>query len=85
MTFAARKLLTKVKDNQDATDEDLSRRRAMAQSMTPAQLAQISSVADLPLPATLERFLKAEKKKPVKTVKEKKEAKKVKKAEKGRQ
>ena len=36
----------------------LEKRRALTTSKTPAELAQISSIADLPIPTALEKFLK---------------------------
>ena len=38
--------------------EVLEKRRALASSKTPAELAQISSIADLPIPTALEKFIK---------------------------
>ncbi len=37
--------------------EVLEKRRALTTSKTPAELAQISSIADLPIPTALEKFL----------------------------
>lgn len=54
------KLVTQVKVEQD--HEELARRKNLTQSKTPAELSQISSLSDLPIPSALENLLKAEKK-----------------------
>lgn len=51
-------LITQVKTDQDA--EIVAKRRALTQEKTPAELAQISSLADMPIPTALENFLKAD-------------------------
>jgi hypothetical protein len=38
--------------------EVLEKRRALTASKTPAELSQISSIADLPIPTALEKFIK---------------------------
>ncbi len=58
--FGETRLLTKVKVAED--DEELAKRRKLIVEYSPAQLAQMSSVADLPLPRPLEHFLKSDKK-----------------------
>lgn len=50
-------LVLQVKVDQDP--EVVAQRRALIQEKTPAQLAQISSMADLPIPTALENFLKS--------------------------
>ena len=52
-------LITKVKTDQDP--ELIAMRRELTQTKTPAELAQISSMADLPIPTALENFLKSSK------------------------
>jgi hypothetical protein len=42
----------------DADSEDLKRRQELTRTMTPAQLSEISSIADLPIPAKLETLIK---------------------------
>ncbi len=51
-------LVTQVKVDQDP--ELVARRRALTQAKTPAELAQISSLAELPIPTALENFLKSD-------------------------
>lgn len=51
-------LITQVKTDQD--HEIVAKRRALTQEKTPAELAQISSLADMPIPTALENFLKAD-------------------------
>ena len=60
--FGSTKLVTKVKVTQDR--EKLAGRRALTESQTPAQLGNITSLGDFPLPTTLERFMKSSDKKP---------------------
>ena len=55
------KLVTAVRET-DGTDEEVKKNRALTENCTPAQLAQISSISDLPLPCALENFLKGDKK-----------------------
>ena len=54
-----RRLLLKVKVEEDP--EELRRRQTAAQEYTPAQLAQITSVADLPVPRALQWGKKSKK------------------------
>lgn len=54
-------LVTQVKVDQDP--EIVAMRRALTQEKTPAELSQIYSIADLPIPTTLENFLKSQKSK----------------------
>ena len=54
------KLLTNVKVEED--EAVLAQRRNLTETKTPNELAQISSIADLPIPSALENFLKAKKK-----------------------
>ncbi len=56
------KLLTKQKVTKDP--EELAKRRALTESQTPAQLGQITSLGEFPLPTTLENFFKEKKPKP---------------------
>ena len=42
----------------DADNEDLKRRQELTRTMTPAQLSEISSISDLPIPAKLESLIK---------------------------
>ena len=51
-------LQVKVEEDPDV----LEKRRALTVSKTPNELSQISSIADLPIPTALEKYLKAEKK-----------------------
>lgn len=60
--FGSTKLVTKIKVTQDK--EKLAERRAMTESQSPAQLGNITSLGDFPLPTTLERFMKSSDKKP---------------------
>ena len=60
--FGSTKLVTKIKVTQDR--EKLAGRRALTESQTPAQLGNITSLGDFPLPTTLERFMKSSDKKP---------------------
>ena len=60
--FGSTKLVTKIKVTQDR--EKLAGRRALTESHTPAQLGNITSLGDFPLPTTLERFMKSSDKKP---------------------
>ena len=57
-------LITKVKTDQDP--DVIALRKELTQTKTPAELAQISSVADLPIPTALENFLKSGKENGVK-------------------
>ena len=50
-------LITKVKTDQDP--DVIALRKELTQTKTPAELAQMSSVADLPIPTALENFLKS--------------------------
>ena len=52
-------LITAVETDQDP--EVIALRRELTQSKTPAELSQITSVADLPIPTALENFLKSAK------------------------
>jgi hypothetical protein len=54
------RLVTKVKVEVD--NEELEKRRAMTTSKTPSQLAQMSSIQDIPIPATLQRLMHNDKK-----------------------
>ena len=56
------KLVTKqlVEDDQDR----VTSRKALIEARTPAQLSQITSVADFPIPDALTSFLKSSEKKP---------------------
>lgn len=38
--------------------EVLEKRRALTEAKTPAELSQITSLSDLPIPTALEKFLK---------------------------
>ncbi len=49
-------MITQVKVEQDP--DELARRQELTKQKTPAQLAQISSMADLPIPTAVENFLK---------------------------
>ena len=60
--FGSTKLVTKIKVTQD--QDKLAGRRALTESQTPAQLGNITSLGDFPLPTTLERFMKSSDKKP---------------------
>ena len=40
--------------------EELAKRQKLTQEKTPAELAQISSLADMPIPTALENFLKSD-------------------------
>ena len=60
--WGSSKLVTKIKVTQDL--EKLAGRRALTESQTPAQLGNITSLGDFPLPTTLERFMKSSDKKP---------------------
>lgn len=51
-------LVTQVKVDQDP--DLVAKRRALTQEKTPAELSQIYSIADLPIPTTLENFLKSQ-------------------------
>ena len=51
-------LITKVKVEEDPIE--LERRRNLTQEKTPAELAQISSISDMPIPSALENFLKSD-------------------------
>merc|ERR1712156_1304984 len=51
-------LITKVKVEEDPIE--LERRRNLTQEKTPAELAQISSITDMPIPSALENFLKSD-------------------------
>merc|ERR1712223_2107537 len=51
-------LITKVKVEEDPLE--LERRRNLTQEKTPAELAQISSISDMPIPSALENFLKSD-------------------------
>ena len=51
-------MITQTKIEQDP--EILAQRRALAKEKTPAQLAQISSLAEMPIPTALENFLKSD-------------------------
>ena len=39
--------------------EELKRRQNLVESKTPAELAKITSLSDIPIPATLERIVKS--------------------------
>merc|ERR1719328_32866 len=54
------KLLTAVKVEED--EAVLAQKRNLTETKTPAELAQITSIADLPIPSALENFLKSDKK-----------------------
>ena len=54
------KLLTGVKVEED--EAVLAQRRNLTETKSPAELSQITSIADLPLPSALESFLKSDKK-----------------------
>ena len=60
------KLLTKLKVDEDP--DKISERKRMTENLTPAQLAQMTSVADLPVPRPLEAFWKSDAKKKKDTV-----------------
>ncbi len=49
-------LITQVKV--EADPEELARRQELTKAKTPAQLAQISSLSDMPIPTAVENFLK---------------------------
>lgn len=53
------KLVTKVKVEPDS--ETLTLRRNLIQAKSPAELSQITSVADFPIPTALEHFWKSDK------------------------
>ena len=59
-SWREQKLVTKVKVEGD--EEELARRKALTETKTPAELAQMTSIADLPIPSALQNFLKSEKK-----------------------
>ena len=54
------KLITKVKVGED--EAVVAQRRNLTETKTPNELAQITSIADLPIPSALENFLKSDKK-----------------------
>ena len=60
--WGSTKLVTKIKVTQD--QEKLAGRRALTESQSPAQLGNITSLGDFPLPTTLERFMKSSDKRP---------------------
>ena len=60
-SWREQKLVTAVRES-DPTDEEVIKNRALTENCTPAQLAQITSLSDLPLPCALENFLKGDKK-----------------------
>ena len=51
-------LVTKVKVEEDL--DKLAERQKLTQEKTPAELAQISSISDMPIPTALENFLKSD-------------------------
>lgn len=53
-------MVTRIKSGGD--EEVTALRKKLTETKSPAELAQITSIADLPLPATLESFLKANRK-----------------------
>ena len=61
-SWREQKLVTKVKVEED--EEALAMRRALTESKTPAELARMTSIADLPIPSALENFLKSKPKDP---------------------
>ena len=58
--WAETKLITQVKVEED--EAVLAHRRNLTETKTPNELAQITSIADLPIPSALENFLKSDKK-----------------------
>ena len=62
------RLITKIKQDED--QEKIQERKKLTENMTPAQLGQMTSVADLPVPRPLENFLKADSKKAKENVEE---------------
>ncbi len=56
------RLVTKVKEETDG--EKVKERQALTAQQSPAQLAQMTSVADLPVPAPLQNLFSPKKKKP---------------------
>ena len=58
--WAETKLITKIKVEED--EAVLATRRNLTETKTPNELAQITSIADLPIPSALENFLKSDKK-----------------------
>ena len=59
-SWREQKLVTKVKVEED--EEVLAKRKALTETKTPAELAQMTSIADLPIPSALENFLKSDRK-----------------------
>ena len=59
-SWREQKLVTKVKVEEN--EDELARRKALTETKTPAELAQMTSIADLPIPSALQNFLKSEKK-----------------------
>ena len=47
-----------VRTKVEANPKELQRRREIVETRTPAQLAEIKGLSDLPIPATLERVIK---------------------------
>ncbi len=53
------KLVTAVKVQEDET---VAKRKALVEAKSPAELSQITSLSDIPLPAAFDNFLKSDKK-----------------------
>merc|ERR1711874_893223 len=75
-SFREQNIVTAVKENLDP--EELARNQELTRSRTPAELAQIHSLSEFPLPDNIKNFLTSERK-PDNTKKEPKKKKKKKK------
>merc|ERR1711956_199839 len=59
-SFKEQNIVTAVKENLDP--EELARNQELTKSKTPAELAQINSITDFPVPENIKKFLTSERK-----------------------